>query len=278
MEKHHFATIVAVAVLSILCLTPYALADKTVPTYYGPSFEAAPTSLGGPAYITVSSTSGTSYVSPPSSSSPCPSGQTCGYPLQACTDSATFFFSIHSITVTDPDGNVFELGSSVSPGMYWPNIYGGSLAGPFPLSDGLLGSTVGDALNVTIGDNFVLPFGTGAGGFAFHTSLGSPPQTHLSEEGPYYWWTMPGSVYGANKRLDLYPSINPTAIPGTYTVDIEGYAVCSSLVLFQSNNLFTEVSSSIPTPEFPAPLAAVVVASFLGFVLLNKRRLDIRAR
>lgn len=248
--------------------TPAAFAS----TYFGPSFQVTSTSPGGNVYLTVSTTSSNTFVAPPEGSgAQCQSDQVCSYPLQSCTDSSTFYYSIHEITITDADGNGYMLGSSATSGMYWPTILGGQAPGPntLPLSDGV--GTLGDALNVTTGDAFVLPFGAGAGGFTFTTSLGSPPQTN-APEGPYYWWTIAGNTYGSNLRLDQNPGINPTTTPGTYVADFEGVVVCGAGVFFDEGiQVFFDQGSQFTVPQFSGPLVALVAVGFAATILLSKK-------
>lgn len=242
-------------------------------TYLGPSFEVTSTSPGGPVYLTVSTASSNTFVAPPSGSgAQCQSGQVCSFPLQACTDSNTFYYSIHEITITDPNGNAYMLGSSATSGMYWAHALGGPSPGSntLPLSDGV--GNQGDALNVTLGDNFVLPFGTGSGGFTFATSLASPPQTH-SPEGPYYWWTVAGNTFGSNLRLDQHPSINPTTAAGIYVADIEGVVICGSGVFFdQGVKVFFDSPSQFTVPQFSGPLLAAVAIGLASVTLLRSKR------
>ncbi len=192
----------------------------------------------------------------------------------ACSDAKEIYFSIHSVTVTDPDGNGYALGSSVAPGLYWPNILGGPDPAPdtLPLSDGV--GNLGDALNVTVGDAFTQPFGSGSGGFTFSTTLPSPPQTH-APEGPYYVWTLAGNAYGAGLRLDQHPGIKPTLTPGTYVAEVEGVVVCGpnsftdggTIVPF---DLRLTVTIGTPVPEFPGPVLALVAGSLVALALLRK--------
>jgi len=173
--------------------------------------------------------------------------------------------------MTDPQGNSYMLGSSATSGMYWPAILGGPAPGPntLPLSDGK--GNQGDALNVTIGDTFVLPFAAGAGGFTFVTSLGSPPQTH-APQGPFYWWTVAGNKFGANLRLDQHPTINPTTAAGVYVADVEGVVNCGTGVFFdQGVKIFFDNPSQFTVPQFAAPMAATVALAFLGMLLVRKR-------
>lgn len=240
-------------------------------TYFGPSFQVTSTSPGGPVFLTVSTASSSTFVKPPSGSDAlCPSGTTCSFPLEACTDPTSFYYSIHEITMTDPNGNSYMLGSSATSGMYWPHALGGPIAGPntLPLSDGV--GNQGDALNVTLGDSFVLPFGTGAGGFTFSTILPSPPQTH-APQGPFYWWTTAGNINGANLRLDQHPGINPTTAAGSYVADVEGVVNCGAGVFFdQGIKLFFDAGHSFTVPQFSGPLLAVVAVGLAALTLLRK--------
>jgi len=240
-------------------------------TYFGPSFSVSSTAPGGNVYITVSTVSSNTFVAPPSGSgAQCQSGQTCSFPLQACTNSSTFYYSIHEITITDAVGNQYMLGSSATSGMYWPHVLGGQAPGPNTntLSSG--SGNLGDALNVTNGDSFVLPFGTGAGGFTFATSLASPPQTH-APEGPFYWWTVAGNTFGANLRLDQHPSINPTLTPGQYVADIEGVVICGAGVFFDSGiQVFFDSGHQFTVPQFGGAAIGVVAVSLVGIALLRK--------
>jgi hypothetical protein len=260
------------ALLALVGLVGSYATPAYATTYFGPSFQVTTTSPGGPDYLTVSTASSSAYIAPPTGSTVCQSGQVCSYPLQSCTDPSDFYYSIHSITVTDSDKNQYILGSSAVAGMYWPTILGGPVPGPItlPLSDGV--GNQGDALNVTIGDNFVLPFGSGAGGFTFSTSLGSPPETH-APEGPYYWWTAAGNVHGSNLRLDQNPGINPTTTPGTYLFDIQGVVVCGPGVFFDQGVQisFTFVGqTSHGVPEFSGPLAVTIAVGFVGLALVRR--------
>jgi len=241
-------------------------------TYFGPSFQVTSTGPGGTVYLTVSTNSSSTFVAPPEGSgAQCSSGQTCNFPLEACTNASSFYYSIHEITMTDPNGNSYMLGSSATSGMYWPQILGGPAPGfnTLPLSTGY--GNQGDALNLTLGDTFVLPFGSGAGGFSFTTSLLSPPQTH-APEGPYYWWTVAGNVYGSDLRLDQNPSINPTTVTGVYVADVEGVVVCGSGVFFdQGIKIFFDSPLQFTTPQFPVSAALVTATGLAALVLIRKR-------
>ncbi len=127
-------------------------------------------------------------------------------------------------------------------------------------------------MNVTIGDSFVLPFGAGAGGDTFTTSLGSPPQTH-SPQGPYYWWTVAGNVFGNDLRLDQNPSINPTTFAGTYLADFEGTVICGQGVFFdQGIQVFFDQPSQFTVPQFSGPAMAAVAVSFALLALTQRKK------
>jgi hypothetical protein len=246
----------ALALVAVVGLVAAYATPAYATTVYAPSFQLTATSLGGLVSLTVSTTS---------------SG---GSAFAACTNAKQFYYSIHSVTFTDPNGNGYALGSSAAAGLYWPNILGGPVPGPdtLPLTDGL--GNQGDALNVTLGDSFVLPFAQGAGGFAFTTSLGSPPETH-TPEGPFYWWTLAGNVNGPGLRLDQHPSINPTTISGTYVADVQGVAVCGPGSSFDEGTVVTfdmrlTVTIGAAVPEFSGPVLGLVAVSLLAIALLRK--------
>jgi len=265
MKTQTFTLLALIGLVAVYATPAYAT------TYFGPSFAVSSTAPGGNVYVTVSTVSSNVFVAPPSGSgAQCQSGQTCSFPLQACTNSSTFYYSIHEITITDSAGNSYLLGSSATSGMYWPTILGGQAPGPNTntLSSGT--GNLGDALNVTLGDTFVLPFGTGAGGFTFSTSLASPPQTH-TPEGPFYWWTVAGNANGDNLRLDQHPSINPTLTAGQYVADIEGVVICGPGVFFDSGiQVFFDSGHQFTVPQFSGPLLGLVAVSLAGIALLRK--------
>ena len=240
-------------------------------TYYGPSYATSPGAIppGGTANIILSTGSNTSFVAPPSGSTHgCTPGQVCLYPLQACTNPSAFYFSVHQITVKDANNNNYMLGSATASGMAWPVIFGGPVGQT-------TANGFADALNGTIGDSFSLPFGPGAGGFSFTSLLGNPPN-NVSPEGPYYWWTVAGNVNGADLRLDQHPSINPTAISGTYDVDVEGTVVCSGSDVTVTATLFFDAGHGFTVPEFAGPMMATVAIAFVGMAILLRRN-SIRA-
>lgn len=243
-------------------------------TYYGPSF-STPVSIapGGTINIVLTTGSGSAAVPlPQGSSTPC-SG-TCTYPNDYWTNATVggignCFYSIHEVTVTDPDGNEFMLGSAVTSGLYWSAALGGGGSGThYPPQAA--------ALNVTNTDYFTIPFATGAGGFSFTSVLPNPPNPVTA--GPYYWWTVAGSVYGANIRLDQNLTINPTLIQGTYVVDIEGNIVCpTGAVTPFSSYLFFDSGIVVTTPQFPIG-SAVVAATGLAALLLVRKRIAIPSK
>ena len=262
-----------VALLAMVGLLIGFVSPVLATTYYGPSF-VTPTGIspGGVINIVLTTGSGSSIVPlPQGSDTPC-SG-TCSYPQLVWTVPTGCFYSIHEVTVADPDGNEYMLGSSATSGLYWSSTFGGSGSGThYPPQAA--------ALNVTVGDTFTIPFATGAGGFSFTSVLGNPPNTVPA--GPYYWWTVAGPNWGAvsgggsNLRLDTTgSSINPTLIHGTYTVDLEGVVACpsGSTTTFTSI-LFFDSGIIVTTPQFPVS-AALVTASGLAVLLLLKRKIAI---
>lgn len=235
-------------------------------TYYGPSFGTTPGAIppGGTANIVLSTGSNTSFVAPPSGSTHgCTPGTVCVYPLQACTNPSAFYFSVHQITVKDPNNNDYMLGSATTSGMAWPVIFGGPVGQT-------TANGFADALNVTIGDSFSIPFGPGAGGFSFTSLLGNPPN-NVSPAGPYYWWTVAGNVNGADLRLDQHPTINPTAVSGVYQFDVEGTVVCSGSDITVTSTLFFDAGHGITVPEFAGPMMATVAIAFVGMAILLRR-------
>jgi hypothetical protein len=236
-------------------------------TYYGPSFATpAAISPGGTINIVLSTGSGPGIVPlPQGSSTPC-SGN-CVYPQQPWTTATSCFYSIHEVTVTDPSGNEYMLGSSVMSGLYWPAAYGGS-------GSGTSVPPQADALNVTVGDSFTIPFAAGAGGFSFTSVLGNPPND-VSPAGPYYWWTVAGNTYGSNLRLDQNPSINPTVTHGMYTADVEGNVICPVGSTPFTANLFFDAGIITITPQFPLSIAFVTVSGVLVLALIKRSRASI---
>lgn len=241
-------------------------------TYYGPSF-TTPIAIPPGANINIVLTTGSCstpgcYVAlPQGSNAPCTTG-TCTYPQQSCTNPSEFYYSVHEVTVTDPNGNEYMLGSATTSGLYWPASLGGS-------GGGTSVPPQADALNVTVGDSFNLVFGTGAGGQSFTSVLGNPPND-VSPAGPYYWWTVAGNTYGSNLRLDQNPSITPTMAHGAYQIDIEGVVVCNGVV-GQSGTveLFFDAGTVVTTPEFGLGMGLVVAVGLVGFVLLKKKALKL---
>ena len=233
-------------------------------TYYGPSF-VTPTGIapGGTINITLTTTSSGSFVAlPQGSDSPC-SG-TCNYPQQVWTAPTGCFYLVHQVTVTDPNGNQYMLGSATSSGLFWPAAFGGS-------GSGTSVPPQADALNVTVGDSFTIPFSTGAGGFSFTSVLGNPPND-VSPAGPYYWWTVAGNQYGSNLRLDQNTGINPTGLSGTYEVDIEGVVACPTGSTTFTSTLFFDSGIVVTTPQFPLSVALVTVTTFAALLVLRKTR------
>jgi hypothetical protein len=258
--------VISLATLLAIIASPVAAAA----TYYGPRFVLPPSiSPGSTINIVVTTVASSTFVAPPTGSQLCPGG-VCDYPLQACTSAPPpytnppFYYLIHQVTVTDPKGNSYMLGSATTSGLYWPASLGGSGSGTHVPPQA-------DALNVTVGDSFTIPFGQGAGGFSFTSLLGNPPND-VSPAGPYYWWTVSGNQYGSNLRLDQNPNINPTTIQGKYIVDIEGVVVCQNVQQEVTIQLFFDAGIIVTTPEFLLSTAMVAVSSFAVLALLLRAK------
>jgi hypothetical protein len=257
----------------------FALPAVSAAGYYGPSF-TTPTAIapGGVINIGLSTIDASYFVSPPSGSGAACTSGVCSYPLEACPDTGSFYFSIHEISVTDPNGNQYMLGSAHTSGLFWPAALGGPAEtgpGSYPSSPSTAPYPPADALNITVGDSFTLPFGAGLGGFTFASSLGNPPND-VSPAGPYYWWTVEGNTYGANLRLDQNPSINPTLTHGSYVVDIEGESVCgTSSVVFSDSPInaqiiFSDSPITVTTPQFGGSIVIVAGAAFVLLMLARQ--------
>lgn len=225
-------------------------------TYYGPEF-SAPVSVAPGSAINIVLTTGSGSITPlPQGGKPVCTG-TCAYPQQSWTVPTGCFYSVHKVTVDTPAGAEYMLGSSTTSGMYWPASLGGS-------GSGTSVPPQADALNVTVGDSFTIPFAAGAGGFSFSSVLGNPPND-VSTAGPYYWWS-------GGQRLDL-TSVNPTTAHGTYTVDIEGAVVCPTGSTTFTSQLFFDSGIIITTPQFGLGIGLVVLMGVGGLLLVRKRSL-----
>lgn len=205
------------AMLLMLPLAPLTFGA----TYVGPTFTASPAAAtpGTTIDMLLSTSSGSTFVAPPSGSGLCNPADpsTCTFLLQSCPSGNFLYYQVFQTVVTDPSGNQYMLGSATTSGLANPQ-----LVPPRTTSSG-----AAPAINVTIGDSGVLPFGTGAGGFFALTSLLSNPPNNVNPEGPYYWWTVAGhNSYGPNLRVDQNPQITPTSQSGTYNWDLEGQVYC----------------------------------------------------
>lgn len=241
---------------ALFVIAPAAFAT----TYYGPSFTLpSAISPGSNINIVLTTASGSTFTAPPSGSMvPCVG--TCTYLLQSCTDGSAFYVAIHEVTVTDPNGNQYMLGSASTSGLYWPLNQGGNP------STGLAGHA--NELNLTGTQSDLLTFGTGAGGssFASENYYTTAPFTAVADTaGPYYWWTV-----GSNLRLDLNPSITPTLAHGIYTVDIEGVAVCGTTTQAIHAVVFFDTPVVVTTPEFGASAIAVAGVAFVLMMLVRR--------
>ena len=204
----------------------------------------------------LSSGSGSSFTAPPAGSSLCnpTDPSTCFFPLQAC-DGGLNYYQINQVTVTDPNGNAYLLGSAVTSGLTNPYI-----ASPRYTSAGFA-----PAINVSSTDSGSVPFGTGAGGFFALTSNLSNPPNNVNPEGLYYWWTVAGNTYGSNLRLDQNPSIQPTSTPGTYVYDLEGLGFCGTFqVFFDASMQFTVSPSKLASSTTSTVFDAATNAAWSG--------------
>ena len=231
------------AITALITLLIPAISTATAATYYGPSFSVTPSiTPGQPISITMTVGSSSTFTAPPAGSALCniANPSTCFFPLQACT---TFgYYQINQATITDPNGNAYMLGSSVTSGLANPFIgrFTNSPGGPFA-----------PAINGSQTDVLTMPFGAGAGGFTMTSNLPNPPN-NVSPEGPYYWWTVAGNVHGSDLRLDQNPTINPTTTSGTYNADLEGAVYCGSSRLF-----FDASMEFIVTPGIGGPTRTI---------------------
>jgi hypothetical protein len=255
---------------------------------YGPEF-VLPTAIppGSPITFSLTTVAANYFVTPPSGGgSPC-SG-TCAFPLQACAfsstpDSTQFFYLIHEITVTDPQGNEFMLGSNSTSGLYWPSALGGSGSGTNVPPQAV-------PIDIMVGDNFNTMSllqgseGPSDNGFQFTSAIPlsswpslivNPPAPYYSynPEGSsstlgYYWWIAVGN--GAGQRLDK-AGTNPTQLQGTYTVDIEGVVVCGNVDQQVTINLFFDAPIQVITPQFGLGVALAVALSMALVALMARK-------
>jgi len=267
--KPQSVMVVALFGMLLILVAPAAFA-----TYYGPEFQT-PVSItpGSTISVVLTAGSGASIVPlPGTAGSYCTPGvsgntETCIYPQQDWTTATACFYSVHSVTVTDPNGNGYMLGSAATSGLNFPPSLGGSVTGH------------GQAINITYGDSLTIPFGTGAFVPTYtSTVLGNPPNPGYgsassppSLEGGWYWWTVAGNSYGSNLRLDENPSINPTSTHGTYTVDIEGVVACPTTSSTFTDTLFFDAPITVITPQFSFSLAFVAATGFAALFLLRRK-------
>lgn len=273
--KARFISIICAVALSFLMAVPAVAAT----TYYGPSLTVSSTTVtaGQTENIMISTTSASTFDYPPAGGSngevTCAgNGTSCTFTLQACT---TFgYTSIHTVSVTDPNDNVYYLGGVTTYGLSWPVAFGG-----LPADNTAHG--LGPAINVSQTDSFTIPFGEGVGGFTLNTSLTNPPN-NLNPEGPYYW-------YAEHANSPISSSLNPTSAAGVYKIEIEGVVVCGnsvtpfsvSPVFFDSSYRFTATTTSTPNfpppvPEFPSGalgMGALMAACLAALLVMKKRSL-----
>jgi len=240
-------------------------------TYYGPSI-TVPTAIspGANININLATVASSTFVTPPAGSGPpCTSGL-CAYPLQSCTNPSAFYVAIHEITVTDPKGNQYMLGSATTSGVYWPANQGGGGSNNGPAAG------QANELNITTSQSDLLTFGTGATGPSgasyasenYHTK--APFTATADTAGPYYWWTVAGNSYGSNLRLDQHSSITPTMTHGTYVLDVEGVAVCGITTTAIHYIVFFDAAIVVITPEFGASFVAVAGAAFALMMVMRR--------
>jgi hypothetical protein len=216
-------------------------------TYYGGSVAVSPSAIyaGRAVNVTLSVASGSQFVQPPNPGDGVCSGSSCQFPIEDCPSGSFEYYSVHQISITAPDGNVYWLGGSQTYSLSWPVAFGG------PPGQNT-GNGFGPALNVSQGDVFILPFSQGAGGFSFLSVAGNPPN-NLNPEGPYYWWHQ-RSATTPEFRLDQNTGVNPTEAIGVYTVDVEGAIVCTGNIIFFDS----AVQFSTTAPVLSPPTLVVV--------------------
>jgi len=265
-----------VALLAMVGLVLGFVSPVFATTYYGPSFTISPSSIapGETVNILLSTTSGSSFSSPPGGGSNGPTGTcsgtegNCYFTLESCPSGEFDFYSIHQITVTDPDGNNYYLGGSSGYSLSWPVSLGGPESGG--VSTQTTAEGFGPALNVSQSDSFSIPFGQGVGGFSFTSSLGTNPSLgQVEPEGPYYW-------YAIHSSTPLPPSFNPTTVQGTYSVDIEGAVVCGpisaeTVTPFTIAPIFFDGAVTFNTPQFAAGSAVAVAIGLVGLAFLRRK-------
>ena len=266
----------AFSIVVVMCVS----APAAFALYYGPSVTVpVAISPGANINIDLATVASSTFVAPPSGSNPpCTTGL-CAYPLQSCTNPSAFYVAIHEITVNDPNGNQYMLGSATTSGIYWPANQGGGDSNGGPKT------TPGHAneLNITASQSDVLIFGTGATGpsgasFASEDYHPGAPFTAVADTaGPYYWWTVAGNSYGSNLRLDQHLGITPTANHGIYTLDVEGVAVCGTKTTAVKYVLFFDAPITVVTPEFGASIVAVTGVAFGLLMLVRRSALGKRA-
>ncbi len=239
LSKKGFAStlILALLVISTFAFAIPAVASAT--TYYGPSFTISPHSVpsGTPVTMQLSTASGTTSSAPPSGgSTPCNPliPWTCTF-LPNCQTFA--YYQFNQVKVTNPNGDVYMLGSNTRPGL--DNM----LVGRY-LSQGY-----GPAINLSATDTGSIPF-PGSNFYALTSNLANPPN-NVNPEGPYSWWTISGS------------SSPSTTVVGTYEFDLEGLVFysgggCPSSPLFFDAPMFFNVTTvftpSLVTSSTPSSI------------------------
>jgi len=125
----------ALVVTALVVMMSFMLPAAYATTWPGPSFVTpASISPGTPINVVLTTGSGSTIIPLPQGSSNFPfpgctynSGTnlwTCTFPQQ-CPPSDTFYYSVHEVEVTDPNGNQYMLGSGATSGLFWPASLGG---------------------------------------------------------------------------------------------------------------------------------------------------------
>jgi len=149
------------------------------------------------------------------------------------------YYVVHQVKVICPSGDEYMLGNNIRPLNKWVPGYPNGLD-----------------IRVYLGDDKVIPFGTGVGG-------------PINIDGTdYYWWRTKkagASVY-PNERVDLVPTPNPTGTSGLYEVDVEGWALYGTVGEPIRLSSWFNIPTHFEVPELALPIAIVMA---LGFVLVS---------
>ncbi|MEM3602370.1 MAG: hypothetical protein QW222_03600 [Candidatus Bathyarchaeia archaeon] len=151
---------------------------------------------------------------------------------------------VHQIKVYCPGGDEYMLGNAMEP-------INKNNAPPYGLN-----------IKIEVGDDIVIPFGTGVGG----------PITIGGVD--YYWWRIREAGYpvGPGNRVDLDPMPEPTGKSGTYEADVEGwnfYGVTDDEFRLRA---FFDIPDRFYVPELALPISAVTALGFTLVFLKSRRR------